>query len=771
MLKISVIVPCYNVEPYLRRGLNSLVNQTLPANEIEIICIDDKSTDNTLDILQKYETRFPQIKVIALPKNEGAAVARNTGLKCAQGEYIGFMDPDDFIDIDFFNELYLAAEKNNAHIIHGNFVVVKDGKESQWTTASPSYINRNRAWFCDVFAAAIFCRKLIIQHGIDFYEGALLGEDSVFLTKAVILANKVLAIDSISKYNYIKRDNSATGTATIGEKKIQSLLVISDVIFDFILRQKPSLETCGIIFLHRFRCLLNAMGHIHSIEKKKEAIRWLIAAYKRCPFPQIINKEWYGELLENEDEAGLLFIHLRRSYGQTSAGRKKDSDIDIRLFGRIPLLHIQHKQYTAGSMKLLRLFNAIPIWKIRYRDNEIKHYLLACILLYISSERASELFDRIRKLFNWDEGNKIIFVDIADKKQINTEPVDSMTMFEYLQRQNKTGLTPVYLLSKKNPQYAKLLRKYPKTIFPLEEAWDVSKKFLILLSQTKYIVSTFEFLDKISPYLEYKVNQSGLITIYADHGIEYFKSSSAKVSYYAYGKYKKVVTTSPINFERHVQQVGENQIIKCGLFRYDLLKATNVVSHEIPEILFFPTFSTTIIQNPPSLEYDYCQKYGRLIISLFNLQKAGRIKLNLCLHHFYRARERNPFQPFEILDDNEISKAKLRSSLLITDYSSMCFDFFYQNKPVIFFDVVDESNPEYCKEDVLNHRQLLDKENDLFNITDSVDKVIELVENYIDNKFVLEEENKERASRFFWSQNYDNCETFYNWLLNEENKK
>ena len=95
MPKISVIVPIFNVEKYLKECLESIINQTF--KDIEIICINDGSTDNSLDILNQYAEKDNRIKVIT-QSNQGLSAARNTGIKYANGEYISFIDSDDYID-------------------------------------------------------------------------------------------------------------------------------------------------------------------------------------------------------------------------------------------------------------------------------------------------------------------------------------------------------------------------------------------------------------------------------------------------------------------------------------------------------------------------------------------------------------------------------------------------------------------------------------------------------------------------------------------------
>ena len=116
--KISVLVPCYNVEKYIKKCLSSIVNQTL--KEIEIICINDGSTDTTQKILETYAQQDSRI-IIIHKSNSGYGDSMNRGLEKATGEYIGIVESDDFIDLDMFEKLYDIAKKYDVQIVKGNF--------------------------------------------------------------------------------------------------------------------------------------------------------------------------------------------------------------------------------------------------------------------------------------------------------------------------------------------------------------------------------------------------------------------------------------------------------------------------------------------------------------------------------------------------------------------------------------------------------------------------------------------------------------------------
>lgn len=125
-VKLSIIVPVFNTEKYLSECLNSLINQTLKS--IEIICVDDGSTDNSLSILEKFHSKDGRVKIIH-QENFGVSVARNNGIAMAQGEYIGFVDSDDWVDADFFEKLYNASQKFGAEVVAGDFLWYKGNSQ------------------------------------------------------------------------------------------------------------------------------------------------------------------------------------------------------------------------------------------------------------------------------------------------------------------------------------------------------------------------------------------------------------------------------------------------------------------------------------------------------------------------------------------------------------------------------------------------------------------------------------------------------------------
>lgn len=114
-MKVTIALATYNVATYLRESLNRMVGQTL--KDIEILCIDDASTDGTVDILREYAAQDGRIRLIEKSKNEGLAVSRNTALELTKGDYVCFVDGDDLMDIDLMEKAYDLAVKENADVV------------------------------------------------------------------------------------------------------------------------------------------------------------------------------------------------------------------------------------------------------------------------------------------------------------------------------------------------------------------------------------------------------------------------------------------------------------------------------------------------------------------------------------------------------------------------------------------------------------------------------------------------------------------------------
>ncbi len=227
MPKVSVVVPCYNMEKYIERCLDSLQKQLL--EDIEIICVDDKSTDSTPEILKSRAESDPRIHIIQQEKNMGVAVARNTGIDNATGEYIGFVDADDYVDIDFYQKIYNHAVKTGAELAKGLLTVIENGH--RFIPPTNDHAKRRKIRFCYDFTSAIYKTDFLNKHNLRFMEGVTLGEDITFLIKAAYLCNDLAICPYATSYYYVIRQGSAN--TTVSKDKVDSVITIVNHMMDY----------------------------------------------------------------------------------------------------------------------------------------------------------------------------------------------------------------------------------------------------------------------------------------------------------------------------------------------------------------------------------------------------------------------------------------------------------------------------------------------------------------------------------------------------------
>lgn len=234
MKKVSIIVPVYNVERYLEKCLNSLVRQTL--QDIEIIIVNDGSKDASQEIIDKFVERYPD-KIISFQKeNGGLSDARNYGLDRCNGEFIGFVDSDDYVNETMFEEMYHLAKKYEAEMVICNLQKVNErGEITQKLTQIPNFpekiiLKDNISVFSDLSYFA--CNKLFkkelfkekrFKKGVHF--------EDIQLIPQLLLECKVIAQTQKYHYQYFERSDSISKTHT--EKGLDILKAVDEVAQSF----------------------------------------------------------------------------------------------------------------------------------------------------------------------------------------------------------------------------------------------------------------------------------------------------------------------------------------------------------------------------------------------------------------------------------------------------------------------------------------------------------------------------------------------------------
>jgi glycosyltransferase involved in cell wall biosynthesis len=232
--KVSVIVPVYNTEKYLPACLDSIINQTF--KDIEIICINDGSTDNSAQILKKYAEKDSRIRVYN-QKNQGPSAARNNGIKHSKGKYIQFVDSDDQLELNTIKILYKKAEENNLDMVMFNIKPrLVDKKHKERYENYIKYYKRNKTYPEILSGQEMFYKMkknsdylpspviymtkvdLIKKNNITFYEG-IIHEDNLFTIQLIFKANRVQHINKEFYIRNVRDDSIMTKNVSIAKTK------------------------------------------------------------------------------------------------------------------------------------------------------------------------------------------------------------------------------------------------------------------------------------------------------------------------------------------------------------------------------------------------------------------------------------------------------------------------------------------------------------------------------------------------------------------------
>lgn len=286
--KASIIIPCYKVEEYLPRCIESLLVQTLP--DIEIICINDGSPDNCLAIMQAYQEQFPETIVIIDKENEGVWRGRMDAISLARGEYIGFVDSDDYVEPDFVEKLYRTAKDNDADIAICGFrrIDVDTDKvlSTEMTSVRPSFhAAEEPARLLELNGAPWnkFFRADILKSIRDFEVPPRIFDDMMLHLLIYPMVDKV-AFTPYALVNYIIRNDSIM--TTIDKTKIDSaydgMLEVKQVYEqDASMQLREFLDAAA--FLHLGLSLMFRISYDRSADLKEELVR--NRAYLEKNFP------------------------------------------------------------------------------------------------------------------------------------------------------------------------------------------------------------------------------------------------------------------------------------------------------------------------------------------------------------------------------------------------------------------------------------------------------------------------------------------------------
>ena len=295
--KVSVIVAAYNIEKYIARCLDSILNQTY--KNLEIIVVNDGSSDNTGEIIDKYSEKDIRIKVIH-KENSGVSSARNKGLDMSTGDYIGFVDGDDTIEPDMYELLVSNAINYTADISHCGYKLIEGQEEILMHGTNQIIIQDRKKGILDLLDGSmvepgiwnkVFKRSII--EGIRLDESIKINEDLLFNMLLFNKSSKSVFHD-VTKYNYIKRDESATTSSLNNIRKITDPRNVYNKILEIFKNEEEILPYAKKMNIDRNINLYNILtleGDIDFINLRNEIKEYIKSKQSEVKRNNLISKK------------------------------------------------------------------------------------------------------------------------------------------------------------------------------------------------------------------------------------------------------------------------------------------------------------------------------------------------------------------------------------------------------------------------------------------------------------------------------------------------
>ena len=860
----SVVIPCFNVEDYVEDAVESVVNQTLDFESyIEIILVDDGSSDMTFDICQTFVDKYPNNIRLLHQKNSGQASARNLGLKYASGKYINFLDSDDVLmeetllnAYEFFEEhydeidmvafpMYFFGRKTGNHILNYKFkndFVVKLDDFWDYPQLSSS--------------SAVFKRKLFDK--FEFDTTLISSEDSVMVNK-ILLEKRAYGVISSGGYCYRRRfDESSTIDSSINDKnyynarlkgyfcelinyskyklgyvpKFIQYLIIYDIQWMFLDDEKFSMfdseelvelkrnlryifaniedevisfhfkkdpyklrmfmfrlkygefivkNNDGIISLNagnqKIDILNNHHFYIDIIEIKKDIL--FISGvfnyyyYDKNDFDIILtknsNEKYYPQYVSysNRRESKISESQLSFDF-EIPVKVNQQSKVEINICYRIDdeevIINLPIKFLNHARMSEICNYSIWGKYFIRFKDNAfliskysylkfLKEESLILIKIlkikgpYWTSALCFHLIYLV--LFLFYKNKKIwLVMDRQDRADDNAEHLFNY-MIDIKDTKNK-----YFVISKDADDYSRLSSVWKNVLV----FYSIKHRILYLFADKVISSQADEII--VNPFWDKNIKwYSGLLTgdkIFLQHGVAKDDMSTWLRKYDK--NVKLLVTTADIeanSFDEYEYHYAEGVVQVLGLPRYDHLsnKSNN------KQILIMPSWRRSLINADESQiqKSEYFLRFNSLINNkrFINIAKSSGYEIIFKPHP-------NTFEFIELFDTNDYviidGKSKYQdlfnnSSLLITDYSSLAFDFAYIKKPIIYY--------QYGNDYHFGNNFFVYESMGFGEVIKDEDELVDTIEEYLNNDCKNKDVYIERSNSFYKFNDKNNCKRVY----------
>ena len=860
----SIVMACYNVEDYIDEAIDSLIGQSIGfGSNVELILVDDGSTDETSNICKNYVKKYPDNIFYFYQENKGQAAARNFGLKNIHGQYVNFLDADDMLGVSTLYNVYEFFEENGDEVDFVSIPIFFFERNSGAHALNYKYheskiVDLDDDWnFIQLSASSAFFKSDVFDN-YSFDETLISSEDSIMINK-ILLDNFKYGVVKNAAYNYRKRLNESS---TIDSSKYCSEFYISRLKNYFINLLEYSLLKKGYIpkfiqflfvyelqwiFVSDYKLILkndefkefyeyvkyilnNIDDEIISEVKPVNNIKFLFFELKYNHLNKIFKKDdvlictnnflidrisnhnLYIDIIEIKNDILYMSGFFKSFFDKTDLkivliknGSQKEEFIaniveyDTRTDDDYEdILNFEFTVYLSKNEKSnskifvnyddginciycntnIKFLNHARLSKksnysiydnhfIKFKDNKffISNYsyfkmflseifLLFNILFKRESYWTSALFFRFVYLVLYPfYKNKTIFLfmDRRDKSDDNAEH-----LFKYVSKIDD-GIDKYFTVNEDSTDFQRLT--YLNNLLPF---YSLKQRLVYLFSDI--VISSHPDENVLNPFWGKNVQlYSGLITskkVFLQHGVTKDNISSW------IRKYDKnlslIVTTSEIereSFYKYDYNYDEGVVQVLGFPRFDNLEnisdkkqilimpswrhsLTNLNNKQIKKSHYFKSLNS-LINNPDLI--NIANKYGYKII--FKPHPNVYSFINLFDHDD------------EVIIDNDSTYQELfnTSSLLLTDFSSVAFDFAYLEKPVLYYQN-DEYNftERYFDYETMGFGEVVNNENEL----------IRLIEDYLKENCSMKEKYLKRSKDFFKFKDKKNCLRVYKAIVN-----
>ena len=879
----SVIIACYNCQDYLDETLNSLLNQTLSFEDnIQVILVNDGSSDNTGEICQKYLNQYPENFIYLYQENQGQAVARNNGLKYASGKYINFLDSDDKFSSTTFKEV-LDFFENHSEI---NFVSIPmfffDGEDGEhplnYKFEKTKVVDLNIDWdYPQLHAnASFFKRELFPKY--QFAENIVSSEDSLMINKMLIDMPKYGVVKN-AKYWYRRRKNNSSTLNSVYLKKefyherlinyFKELIALSKDKYNSV----PEFIQYLIVYDLQWMFRINDVSEILEIDEIKQV------------YVDI------REILQNLNDNIILSLRDDRLNIRNHMLAIKYSDVNVDLNKVVTLQNIRsvynnETAYMYSSTKMIDQLDIHKIWldiiEIRKNILYISGYLMSFFreediqIEVIKTTSSKKETYTAKRVYYKNTAKTFLNCSIEDRYNFDVEiPINEDCSVEIITRyigensneNSKWSLTndfsyyarlstlSNYSISNNhflkfkenkfhisNYSYLKMIKnEIPIQLRVLkrrEDYWNSiliirilytllypfyrNKRIWLFMDKIesaddnaehlyKYSITKkdnikkyftvdkkskdFKRLEKLKNILPFNSLKQRLIYLFAEKIISshpddeilnpfinkneesYAGLISSDKIFLQHGVTKDNVSSWLHKYEKNLKLIvavsddeaksfldeGYNykkEIIQTlGFPRFDNLEKTKTKK----QMLIMPSWRKKLMYAPPQyiMNSDYFKAINSLINNPYLIKLAKKYKYQIIFKphpRVYDYIELFDTNDYVKIDENTTYQELFKSSdLIITDYSSVAFDFAYMKKPLIYYQYGNDYN---FKEGYFKY-----KSDGFGEVTATQKELIKIVEDYLKNDCQMKNKYKSRVDNFYKYNDKNNCKRVYEAIL------